>query len=161
MAHIEPVFKEAYWDENRPDQKAEGEPVSHPLPTLGDKRKQELTRWLIFLNTSARYDQDEEIFCFPDGTAASEGFNSAVLTSLMFGGEIVTLGGNVRAGRNITWGEHSFALVDGRYAVDYWLAAMDHGFEPQPCGVFDLEDSADLAAAESFYGPRDGWKGGR
>lgn len=147
-------FLEAYWDENTPNRQPKGsDPVVHTTPDFGG-RKGELVRWLIFLNTSVRYDEEQEEYCFPDGKTHLEPFNSAVLTSVLFGGRIMRFG-PLKAGCGVGHGHH-FTLVDGRFLADYWLI-LGHGIEPQPCGVFDLENPADLALAESFYGSRSGW----
>lgn len=51
---------------------------------------------------------------------------------------------------------HDFALIDGRFIVDWW--ATEYGSEPiDHPGVLDLTDATDGARAAAWYGRREQW----
>ena len=50
-------------------------------------------------------------------------------------------------------GGHDFALIDGRYIVDWWAKS----YESEPRDIVDLQDPEQRAYALEKYGDRSGW----
>lgn len=53
-------------------------------------------------------------------------------------------------------GGHDFALLAGRFIVDWWATEYAATSLPHP-GVLDLDDPADTERVSRFYGPRGAW----
>lgn len=113
--------------------------------------------FLEALRAEEFYCEEAEEWQFRDGSACGICTSSAMLVARRFGG--VVLGYHSIDNPKASIGEpdydgHDFALVNGRWLVDYWAWHVA-GLVTTP--IFDLANENDRSIAARLYGPHANW----
>ena len=120
--------------------------------------RQQIELFVSDLAGEESFDKEEEIWVFSDGSASAVCTNSAKRIAREFGGEVFgylsTMNPAAEIGGTACEG-HDFAVISGRWIVDYWAFQVASLIQTP---VLDLEDVEDIQLAARFYGNRGTWE---
>lgn len=119
--------------------------------------RKRLERFVSMLIGCESYDDGEGVWRFRDGSMCSICTSAAALVAREFDGMVLGYWAknNPTAfiGAPITEG-HDFALVSGRWIVDYWAFRVAR---VSPQAIFDLRLPSDSQIAQWLYGEHRSW----
>lgn len=120
--------------------------------------RQRIERFVAALIAEETYDDEESVWLFADGSPCSVCASSAQRIAHEFDGEVfgywskanraAAIGGTLCEG-------HDFALIAGRWIVDYWAFRVARVMQTP---VLDLDTPQDRQLASRLFGEREAWE---
>lgn len=120
--------------------------------------RQRIEQFVAALVAEETYDEDEEIWVFADGSACAVCTSSAKRIAREFDGEVFGYSSKANPTAEIggaLCGGHDFAVIAGRWIVDYWAF---HVARVVQTPVLDLNSPEDRQLASRLLGEREVWE---